>query len=641
MRSVLWIILAPGCLWIGPDAHEARMGGSTPSTSASLPTGDTGRPELGLSLVEPLPTVDACAPPPQLEGTVDPAWSGVALEATLTVGSVVDAFDLVADADGGFREPLPLPEVACTSPCPVDVVLSVAEPEASVRSSLVVDPPSAPSLVSALLDGVDVVGGGAVAYGPDDALDVVLDGRRLGETTGLALRACFDGATPDAGCEALEGAVSVTSSGLSATVPATALGQAACDAPPDATLVVWFEGVHPCEGDLALPLTGELTLLGDCDQDGAMASDDCDDRDADRAPGQLEQCDEVDRDCSGDPYDVVTTSEGGQTVARPSAQLQDALDAASAGDTVTLCGGTVEGAFVLPEGVQLVATHRATLDGAGAGPVVSYLPPQGPPEQRPQALLQNLDIVGGVATEGAGVKAVHANLRLVDVTLSGHTASLEGGGLFVEGSEVALDGVRIEANTAQDGGGLLAKGAEVSATDLVVAGNTATDDGGGVLLRDALLDLDATSSLEGNVATRGGGAALALKQTSGRTELVGGSVTGNDAEDGGGVAVVTHSGELVAVTSDVTSNTAVRGAGLYLAQGLTEVEGLDLNSNSASSSGDAAYVDTGASLMLSCVGLVDGIFVTSAGIAQPPPVGGCGTLDGAETSWTDTACTCP
>jgi hypothetical protein len=179
----------------------------------------------------------------------------------------------------------------------------------------------------------------------------------------------------------------------------------------------------------------------------------------------------------------------------PTQGLQEAIDAAAAGSTLTLCAGT----WHLTTTVRI--TKALTLVGAGAGQTI--LNGQG----RVQVLetshaplagltgvqLRDLTISNGRGNTGGGILNVGL-LTLAGVSITGNTANIAGGffnsgggihnlGTLILGAGSVIGGTTpAEANTARFGGGIFngVIGTVTLQDGSRVTGNIATTNGGGI-----------------------------------------------------------------------------------------------------------------------------------------------------------------
>jgi predicted outer membrane repeat protein len=475
---------------------------------------------------------------------------------------------------------------------------------------------------------------------------VALDDPRLDAPgAGAGLRVCGGGSeADDADCIDLATMFGREPGGATAEADLDELADAACTS-GWSVVELYALADTSCGASTVRALSG-VSLVLDCDDDGYDQLVDCDDGDATRFPGQVEQCDEVDHDCSGEAYDVVEYTAAGSPAAVPLEQLQSALDAADPGTAVEVCGGTHVGPLVWPlGGVSLSSAHGAVLDGGKAGSVITYLPAQEPPETRPVVKLTNVTLTNGLAADGGGLHTVHGRVELVDVIVQGNTATGSGGGIHAEGSQLQGVSLMVSGNVAADGGGLHLMGSELDAIASEVEGNQATTMGGGVMLRDGLVLLDVASMVRGNEAPLGGGVAGVLMRAEVRAGVEGGRISDNVADLGGAFATSSDGGAAAIELTDVTfeGNEAREQGGVIYALQPVRLEG----SSSSSSvvpfphDGQVAFV-SGATgqLEVVCNTMESSTYANDDGLLPPPPPP-CGTMAGTGTAWVeDTTCSC-
>ena len=215
------------------------------------------------------------------------------------------------------------------------------------------------------------------------------------------------------------------------------------------------------------------------------------------------------------PYLCFATLDGSTIYESFTAQaLQDALAAASAGDTVriagdcqgslplvitmpiTLSGGYTTGNWLTPD----LTTYPTTLDGDGSTRVLS--------------------ITGEIA------------VTLQGLTLQNGDAGTENGGcLYIDLSTVTLNDTIITGCQAEDGGGVRVGSTLILNAGTVISGNTATGNGGGILVNGT------------PTAT---------------VVIQGGEVLSNTAVNGGGIAVL-GSGNILTMTSGAISYNVAQG----------------------------------------------------------------------------------
>jgi predicted outer membrane repeat protein len=255
--------------------------------------------------------------------------------------------------------------------------------------------------------------------------------------------------------------------------------------------------------------------------------------------------------------------------------IEDANGAAGA-DTILFQAG-LTGTIVLTTG-QLSITDSVDLQGPGA----AALAVSGNNASRVFYLYNNaalidvtlsgLTITGGNASIGAGIVDFDENLTLDQVTVTGNSASGDGGGLWADGFNMTLT-IRdstISGNTSgDDGGGIYVEdtGAPLLIQRTVITGNDAADDGGGVYLYDP--DDDVTiedSTISGNSAGDAGGGIYLYSPDDGELTIRGTTISGNSAQRGGGIFLYSpdHGGSIENSTISGNQATAGDGGGIYL-----------------------------------------------------------------------------
>ena len=249
------------------------------------------------------------------------------------------------------------------------------------------------------------------------------------------------------------------------------------------------------------------------------------------------------------------------------ASVREAIEAAGAGDQVTIEAGTYVESFTLDKAVSLV----------GEGSDVTIL--QAMPDDRVMtatgSMIDSSVVISGVTFTGGDV--VSATLDV-------------GGGIFLTDTASPLfHSVVISANRAMQGGGLFAAfGSVVQFTNVSVVSNTADFIGGGVVagslgfgpgtdVHDAII----TNSLfERNVSAQGGGL------VAGVTSLVNTDFISNSSTIGGGGLSITTT---IAGGSFKGNNVAFAGGG-WFNFGSLSVDGTSFLENSAQMGGGLAAV---------------------------------------------------
>ncbi|MEL6345368.1 MAG: putative metal-binding motif-containing protein [Myxococcota bacterium] len=375
--------------------------------------------------------------------------------------------------------------------------------------------------------------------------------------------------------------------------------------------------------------------------DGRVANGtDCDDADNRINPGQPERCDGgVDNDC--DPM----TSEDGTVHLGDDVfgDLQTALDTATDGDALLLCGGTFVGPFTASADVTVTSMFGAdttTLAGAPGAPVLTVTG---------SLNLSGVTVTGGEGLTGGGIDATASDgaLLIEDCTFQENVATDGGaigagaeatvtirGGLFVDNlaagadstgaergaggaiyaTELTLEGVLLESNRAYQGGavavidGVLSADAATQLANNEALANAARDDfghGGAIYASGSAVDLDGAAMSEntgvigGALYVNGGSARLSSVDIANNTAAsdIGEDGLPDRSGYGGGIAVFNVDVDLTG-ESTIAENEAADGGGLY-------ASGADLNVDGSTFTGNLAWFGGGVFLDDSTLSLDD------------------------------------
>lgn len=248
--------------------------------------------------------------------------------------------------------------------------------------------------------------------------------------------------------------------------------------------------------------------------------------------------------------------------------LQLAIDEAGQGQTLQV-SGVCYGGFEISEDLTIIG---GTLDGSGTERVL-YVGADIEPGfySDVDVTLRKVTIRNGhVDTDpdefddfyedsGAGIYVDDdADLRLIDVTVTGNESSGDGAGIHVDGDDTNVD---------------VAPQAGLADTSLVMVGgkvtnNVSGDDGGGIGASDDVVDIDITKTrFSGNRADDDGGA-ISLEDDS-TLKLSSVYIENNQAADDGGAIELDDNSTLLIFSSKIQKNRA----------------------NGASGDGGAIYVD--------------------------------------------------
>jgi parallel beta-helix repeat protein len=210
---------------------------------------------------------------------------------------------------------------------------------------------------------------------------------------------------------------------------------------------------------------------------------------------------------------------------------------------------------------------------------------------------------GGSADRGGGLLNLGtANLTLTNCTISGNTASTNGGGLANYGT-VNLNNCVISGNTAFESGGALFSsinpgGGTATLATCTVTGNTAgARYGGGLSLKGPASLTGCTIS--NNTAGLSGGGFWLYAASSGATTLTNCTVSGNRAATAGG-GVESVSGAVTLANCTITANSAAQSGGGLMndALGVTTLTDCTVTGNTAD--GGGGFYNNGTISLTSC-----------------------------------------
>ena len=180
------------------------------------------------------------------------------------------------------------------------------------------------------------------------------------------------------------------------------------------------------------------------------------------------------------------------------------------------------------------------------------------------------------SNSGGGICMNSGSLDVKSGTISGNTATSSGGGIYFSAQTLEISGGTIggtsdsDKNTAKNGGGVfVANYSELNMKDGTISGNTASGDGGGVYVTGSTSTFTmtgGTAKISGNTANGSGGGVYVSAST---FKMSGGAISGNtsdgnDAKKGGG-GVYVASGTFAMSDGTINGNTASNGNGAYLA----------------------------------------------------------------------------
>lgn len=239
--------------------------------------------------------------------------------------------------------------------------------------------------------------------------------------------------------------------------------------------------------------------------------------------------------------------------------VQDAIDAASNGDTIRLCAETYGETLTITKDLVLQGRgdgqSGTVIDGLGAGPVVdvaigAFL------------ALRDLRITGGAGNPGSGIRNA-GTVVLSGCTVIGNESVLSGGGILNDDGDVTLNDSRVQGNSAgQNGGGISSNDGSVKLNgESQVADNRASQFGGGIHNGGALTLRDMSQVTENTATFDGGG----IFNNVGAVSIFNQSaITGNTAGNNGGGLYMNSGAVTLFNQSAITANTAEGdGGGIF------------------------------------------------------------------------------
>ena len=292
------------------------------------------------------------------------------------------------------------------------------------------------------------------------------------------------------------------------------------------------------------------------------------------------------------------TPPGAGTASNPFVFIQDAVNAASPGDTVLVRPGNyIENIDFSGKDLTLRSTGGAaatTIDGGGGFMCVRFVN-----GETAAALLRGFTLTNGASIDGAGILCVQTSPRIEDCVITGNTAINDGGGIhcFNAAPAIARCTIRGNASGYQGGGVASVSGASPTLSECTVAANTTGTYGGGIAVNAGSI-LVADSTVESNTVSAGdGGGVYALNPvlaTLRRTVL--------RANVGGfGGAFSNTGGTVVIEDSELLANTSIAsGGGLSLAFGTVDLRNTVIAANVSGGFGGAIYTTSSTTTIVNC-----------------------------------------
>ena len=337
----------------------------------------------------------------------------------------------------------------------------------------------------------------------------------------------------------------------------------------------------------------EIDVDVDGDGDGFTTEDDCDDDDHSIYPGADERCDGIDSDCDGtESSGLVTVDEVNHST------LQGAINTASEGSTVHICGGVWDEELAISQSVNLVAMSELEtplVNAQGSGSTIHIT--------GGNVEIHGMALKGGTGSPvkiddqqsyivGGGI-AIEAGSLLLTESLIENNSAYAGGGIYIDSDadSVEIQDSIIRANTGTSAAGGILTFSDLTLRDTTITGNGAVTGAGlYVLESEVLMD---NSHVTSNIAeSQYGGALIGLGNL---TCQAGASITENQAEfSGGGLTLLEGS----ATGCLIADNESDYGAGVFFVSGNgSQLTSTVIRGNEAATAGGGMYIN-GTSIIL-------------------------------------------
>ncbi|NQV15930.1 right-handed parallel beta-helix repeat-containing protein, partial [bacterium] len=295
----------------------------------------------------------------------------------------------------------------------------------------------------------------------------------------------------------------------------------------------------------------------------------------------------------------------------PFATIQFGIDASQTNDTVLVLPGTYveninyNGKNVVLGSLTLISgdtsyISQTIIDGNESGSVVTFNS-----SEDTTSILNGFTVRNGSALAGGGVYCDASSPRLINLKISGNSASTFGGGIYSDhNGHPVVEGCEIVNNTAGVGGGIQCQNnSGITLNDVKVDSNQVTEYGGGIHMTWGVLSATNTS-FNGNIVTHeinglGGGIYL---DGDGDYSFLNCAIQGNNVQYGGGGIYCNGSSPSltnVLITNNIVESTDGAGSGIYGGLGSSSVlTNVTIANNWAPNSG-------------AIIGFIEAVFINS------------------------------
>ena len=284
--------------------------------------------------------------------------------------------------------------------------------------------------------------------------------------------------------------------------------------------------------------------------------------------------------------------------------IQNAIDAAQAGDVVKVATGTYQENVIMKEGVPLqggyspdflmrdISLYVTTIDGGKNGSTVLF-------ENISSGLIEGFTITNGYAERGAGIYCLQSSPKIEHNTIKGNHATDEGGGIRCYKSNPTISHNIISGNKAEEqGGGILLYQSSPTISNNTITNNKAGGDGGGIECYDQSNPTVSNNTITGNAAGAAGGGILCYGSS---PEISNNTITDNKADgDGGGIECYDQSNPTIS-NNTITGNAAGdNGGGIYCYKSNPKISNVIISGNHAFSYGGALYCSNASPTITNC-----------------------------------------
>ncbi len=166
----------------------------------------------------------------------------------------------------------------------------------------------------------------------------------------------------------------------------------------------------------------------------------------------------------------------------PGESIQQAIDAASNGDSVVVAAGTYnEDINFTGKAISVIGSGTAAtiIQGTGSGPVVTFNSGEGT-----DSVLDTVFVTGGSGVLGGGISIIGASPTIIRNIVANNASSSRGSGIYVENStaEIYNNLVAYNFHTSGDPHGIEI----VAASPLVINNTIVKTDSNGIIIRNGI-----------------------------------------------------------------------------------------------------------------------------------------------------------